>query len=242
MNGDFSRSTFAASNHYSGVRMQQGSVQIDADWNEQADIIRHQIVTPLEDMLGPFAAAGTLGSPAQAGFALALAAPAQTGGGKTAPPDITISAGRAYAGGVLCENDAACRYAAQPDYPGAAARLAALLDAGCTRFIVYLDVWDRHVIALEAPAMADSALDGIDTTTRMRTTWQVKLLPLDSALPDADTSPADAARMAGAARRRAPARPAQCPAGAWDPAARQPALSCRGTRRRRRRRGLQMVA
>ena len=191
MNGDFSRSTFAASNHYSGVRMQQGSVQIDADWNEQADIIRHQIVTPLEDMLGAFAAAGTLGSPAQAGFALALAAPAQTGGGKTAPPDITISAGRAYAGGVLCENDAACRYAAQPDYPGAAARLAALLDAGCTRFIVYLDVWDRHVIALEAPAMADSALDGIDTTTRMRTTWQVKLLPLDSALPDADTSPAD---------------------------------------------------
>jgi hypothetical protein len=190
MNGDFSRSTFTAGNHYSGVRMQQGSVQIDADWNEQADIIRHQIVTPLGDVLGSFAAAGSFDSPAQAGFALALAEPVQTGGGKTTPPDMIIGAGRAYAEGVLCENDAACRYAKQPDYPGAAAQLAALLDAGCTRFIVYLDVWDRHVTALEAPAMADSALDGIDTTTRMRTIWQVKLLPLNSPLPGADTSPA----------------------------------------------------
>jgi len=190
MNGDFSRSTFAAGNHYSGVRMQQGSVQVDADWNEQADIVRHQIVTPLGDLMGSFAVAGDPGDPARTGFALALAKPVQNDEGEEAPPDLTIAAGRAYAGGVLCENDAACRYSDQPDFPGAAAHLAALLDAGYTRFIVYLDVWDRHVTALEEPAMADSALDGTDTTTRTRTTWQVRLLPLDSELPDDDTSPA----------------------------------------------------
>ena len=57
MKGDISRETFDVAKHYSGVRMQQGRVQTDADWNEQealwlkgraADgtvIDRHAIVT-----------------------------------------------------------------------------------------------------------------------------------------------------------------------------------------------------
>ena len=39
MKGDFSRLTFDPTKHFSGVRMQQGRVQLDADWNEQ---LRHQ--------------------------------------------------------------------------------------------------------------------------------------------------------------------------------------------------------
>ena len=38
MKGDFTRDTFKKEKHYSGVRMQQGRVQVDADWNEQVDI------------------------------------------------------------------------------------------------------------------------------------------------------------------------------------------------------------
>ena len=38
MKGDVSRETFDATKHYSGVRMQQGRVQTDADWNEQGAI------------------------------------------------------------------------------------------------------------------------------------------------------------------------------------------------------------
>jgi hypothetical protein len=38
MKGDFSRFTFKKEKHYSSVRMQQGRVQLDADWNEQMDI------------------------------------------------------------------------------------------------------------------------------------------------------------------------------------------------------------
>ncbi|HEX6608229.1 MAG TPA: DUF6519 domain-containing protein, partial [Chloroflexia bacterium] len=38
MQGDITRSTFRPENHYDGVRMQQGRVQLDADWNEQVDI------------------------------------------------------------------------------------------------------------------------------------------------------------------------------------------------------------
>ena len=38
MPGDYSRRIFRNRKHYSGVLMQQGRVQLDADWNEQLDI------------------------------------------------------------------------------------------------------------------------------------------------------------------------------------------------------------
>ncbi|MCX6048065.1 MAG: DUF6519 domain-containing protein, partial [Chloroflexi bacterium] len=41
MKGDFTRSTFKPAKHYSSVRMQQGRVQLDADWNEQIDLTAH---------------------------------------------------------------------------------------------------------------------------------------------------------------------------------------------------------
>ena len=41
MKGDFSRSTFRATNHYSQVRAQQGRGVLDAELNEQADIAGH---------------------------------------------------------------------------------------------------------------------------------------------------------------------------------------------------------
>ena len=38
MSGDYSRKTFKPKRNYSGVLMQQGRVQLDADWNEQLAI------------------------------------------------------------------------------------------------------------------------------------------------------------------------------------------------------------
>ena len=38
MPGDYSRKTFDRKKHYRGVLMQQGRVQLDADWNEQLAI------------------------------------------------------------------------------------------------------------------------------------------------------------------------------------------------------------
>ncbi|HEX7240557.1 MAG TPA: DUF6519 domain-containing protein, partial [Longimicrobiaceae bacterium] len=52
MKGDFSRITFDPRKHYSGVRMQQGRVQLDADWNEQADILEHRRATETRDLVG----------------------------------------------------------------------------------------------------------------------------------------------------------------------------------------------
>jgi Family of unknown function (DUF6519) len=184
MKGDFSRSTFDPRKHYSSVRMQQGRVQLDADWNEQVDILLHLIRTQLADVVGP---AGTA-APAP-GFAITLPGPAKDAedqaradepGEPAAPPralpDLQIGAGRYYVDGILCENEESVPFSQQPDNPDAADRLKEL--SNCDQCLVYLDVWERHITAIEDPAIREIALGGADTTTRARTVWQVKLLPL----------------------------------------------------------------
>ncbi len=60
MKGDFTRDTFDPLKHFSRVLMQQGRVQIDADWNEQTSILLHYLRTLAADILGPHA--GPLGA------------------------------------------------------------------------------------------------------------------------------------------------------------------------------------
>lgn len=153
MHADITRETFRPGRHYSLVLRQQGRVDLDADWNEQARVARHQVVNRTVDLVGPD------GGPAEGnGFQLTVA------------PDgaVTIGAGRYYAGGILCENDAGVPLATQPDPPGEA------LPAAAGIHLAYLDVWDRHVTALDDPYLRETALGGPDTTTRARTVWQVR--------------------------------------------------------------------
>ena len=55
MPGDFSRDTFDSRKHFSRVLMQQGRVQLDADWNEQTAIFLHYLRTLAKDLMGPYA-------------------------------------------------------------------------------------------------------------------------------------------------------------------------------------------
>ena len=50
MKGDFSRDTFDPDRHFSRVLMQQGRVQLDADWNEQAAIMQHALRSLVVDV------------------------------------------------------------------------------------------------------------------------------------------------------------------------------------------------
>ena len=43
---DISRITFNPSKHYVAVRLQQGRVELDADWNEETDILRYLSAHP----------------------------------------------------------------------------------------------------------------------------------------------------------------------------------------------------
>ena len=89
MKGDFTRNTFQRDKHYSSVRMQQGRVQLDADWNEQLDIDAHSSRITHGDVIGP------CGVPMKGGgFEIGL-----TPGGA----DMFISPGRIYVDGILCE-------------------------------------------------------------------------------------------------------------------------------------------
>lgn len=166
MKGDFTRSTFRPEKHYTSVRLQQGRVQLDADWNEQIDIQRYQQQAMQAAFLGASGAPKVGG-----GFAITATTTASS-------PDLAISPGRFYANGLLCELPAGVTYSTQPDYPGAP-KLSSLA-AGA--YIVYLDVWTRHVTSIEDPLIREVALAGPDTTTRTQTVAQVKLQKLPAAI------------------------------------------------------------
>ena len=255
MKGDFSRQTANPQKHYTAVLMQQGRVQVDADWNEQLAVNQHRTETEAKDMIGPG------GVPLEeGGFKIDFTPDSN---------DLTISPGRIYIDGILCELEAtpftpvgfptahsmqvpvwtvdgrgfqagqwieisgtiqgnqqtqlvqistvdpanliltfqadisAFQHAAAPSarhittyttqayYPNPAYTtlssttnlpvLSLNLSPGTYDAVVYIDVWQRHITALDDPSIREVALGGPDTTTRVQTIWQVKLQPV--ALP-----------------------------------------------------------
>src|SRR5215472_4103198 len=53
MKADLSRNSFDRAQHFSAVRLQQGRIVTDADWNEQADITRYRAESQALDIIGP---------------------------------------------------------------------------------------------------------------------------------------------------------------------------------------------
>jgi len=181
MKGDFSRVTFDPRNRYSQVLQQQGRVTLDADPNEQGAILLHYLRTMARDLFGPY------GGPVDhAGFRLSISAP--TGSGQ--PRALLIGPGRYYVEGILCESDG-CNYLRQPHYTPAVAGkqcrgddLRTWLESregnGGDRFWIYLDVWERHLTAIEQPSLREAALGGPDTCSRSQVVWQVKAMTLET--------------------------------------------------------------
>lgn len=159
MKSDISRQTFNSKKHYKSVRMQQGRVQIDADWNEQSDITIHRIETEALDLIG-----GCGGPMHNAAFGISVGADND---------DFLLTAGRYYVDGILCENDSVTSFTSQPDFPVLNGGSHIPSDDG--NYLAYLDVWQRHIIALDDPQIREIALGGPDTGTRLKTIWQVKL-------------------------------------------------------------------
>lgn len=174
MKGDYTRQTFRPEKHYTGVRMQQGRVQTDSDWNEQTDIQAYLQSAVTQDLFG--AAGAPLGSPGFAVQGVTSAGALATSAGPIST--FTIGAGRYYVSGVLCENEAAVDVLKQPDLPLPAGAAAFFSAPGV--YLLYLDVWPRHITALEDPAILEAALGGPDTGTRVKTVWQVKSRQLGS--------------------------------------------------------------
>jgi hypothetical protein len=257
MPGDYSRTTFQRTKHYSGVLMQQGRVQLDADWNDQLAIQHHRTVVETVDIVGPCAA-----PTGASGFEIEL-----TRDGR----DLTVSPGRFYAGGLLCELEASpipieiavasptlavasvlsvdgrplevgqwvavtavanplpklvriaaidpelrrltldlgigeyaqaggasirrmTTYTTQPDLPNPpfastlgsppASPLTSPLSplSGLSLadgvYVVALHAWQREITALDDRRIRETALGGPDTSARLKTVWQVELVPV----------------------------------------------------------------
>ena len=188
MKGDFSRDSFDRRNHYSGVLMQQGRVQTDADCNEQGAILREAIRDIARDVFGAHGGPSSgCGFDVLTAHRLArLTADARAARWSALDPDSSrravlvagvaagdavIAAGRYYVDGVLAENAYARLLTEQQGFrdgppPGAFDR----------PWMAYLDVWERHVSALETPDLRDVALGGADTSTRSQVVWCVRIL------------------------------------------------------------------
>jgi Family of unknown function (DUF6519)/Domain of unknown function (DUF4815) len=256
MSSDISRQTFDHKRHYSQVVAQQGRVQLDADWNEQQDMLQYRTEMQTMDVVGRSGVPQIGG-----GFKIVF-----TPDGN----DLLISPGHIYVDGILCELDEATpvalqafheangvkinnqlvdgltweegqwvellnkdrqpiryfqisevldeaktgqqilifqtnqsnpgindnqksviselrrvwTYASQPHYPNPAfttddADLPKLaFTPEQTVLLAYLDVWQRTVTAFDDARIREVALDGPDTSTRIQTLWQVKILPL----------------------------------------------------------------
>jgi hypothetical protein len=200
MSFDLSRKTFNALDDYFGVVMQQGRVQLDADWNTMVDQISRRLQAESLDTFGP----AVVPRVTPEGFL--ISGPAS---------GFEIGPGRIYVDGLLAENhtetlkwdarlaeisgtaklsgadiDAApsgvtgtTAYDDQPYYPNPPD-----LPAG-ENLLVYLDVWQRDITHLQDADLVDTAV-GVDTTARRQTVWQVRYLggvgAIDAATADAD--------------------------------------------------------
>jgi hypothetical protein len=182
MSFDISRFTFNPWKDYLGVVMQQGRVQLDSDWNEWLAEYSRRIQAGTLDLLG------LTGVPSTTPYGFKIKA-------YSSGQQITIGTGRIYVDGLLVENhgsiggaqwDSALAewsgappgaaetdvpdYTSQPYLPGATV-------PGNGPFLVYLDVWQREVTYLQDVNLVDKAVS-VDTTGRLQTVWQVKLLDI----------------------------------------------------------------
>lgn len=179
MKGDFSRFTFDASSPYSRVLMQQGRVLLDADWNESAEIQTYYLRALARDLIGPHGAPTDQDGNDGGDFSIAKRVADDN---KTeVKNDFTIAGGRYYVQGILCENPKPLGYRLQTNWPDDGVPFDA------KPYLVYLDVWERHITPTETDdILADPALGGADTCSRAKVIWQVKVLPV-AAVPDPET-------------------------------------------------------
>ncbi|MCF6218047.1 MAG: DUF6519 domain-containing protein [Gammaproteobacteria bacterium] len=165
MKGDFSRITYDQRKQYSLLLMQQGRVQLDADWNEQAITQWLNLQNLAEDLIGEH------GGP---GESFKIEPETDDVSGSTVTHDFTIKRGRYYVRGALCQNSDDCLFTQQEDYfPDDSEKIA-----HGKAYLVYLHLWWRHMTADEDDDIREVALAGPDTATRLKTVWQVRLLEL----------------------------------------------------------------
>jgi DNA-binding beta-propeller fold protein YncE len=203
MASDISRKLFNRKKHYSGVISQQGRVTLDADLNEQLDIQLYRTHTETKDVIGYSGVPKKNG-----GFLIKV----DNNAGLTIAPGRIYIGGLLCE---LEDAGKPVNYFNQPYYPDPDTTFlkenaagsppespfsppqspasppsspldGSHLDIADGVYIVYIDAWQREINYLDDPLIQEVALGEADTTARLQTVWQVKLLKVDVAnLPEA---------------------------------------------------------
>jgi Family of unknown function (DUF6519) len=179
MSGDYSRIGYDPRQNYSVVLLEQGRPLTDRDWNDFA------LAGARRDQAGMLDALGQV-------YMSLITPDAFKITGDTAQ-GLSIGRGRLYLDGLLVENHGsgtikwdgglAIEYGSDPTpylQQPYLHDIKALPTTGGP-YVVYLDVWQREVTQFTDPSLLEQAL-GIDTTTRLQTVWQVKLIDLGAAV------------------------------------------------------------
>ncbi|WP_413167480.1 DUF6519 domain-containing protein [Capilliphycus salinus ALCB114379] len=108
MKGDFTRFTFQPEKHYTSVRMQQGRLQLDSDWNEQVDIQNHLRQTQTVDFIGTDSGVptsqGDSKNPYRDSFKITvIRSDSESDSESDSDNDLALAPGRLYVSGTLCE-------------------------------------------------------------------------------------------------------------------------------------------
>lgn len=166
---DLSRHATDFRKHYTGVRMQQGRVLTDDDFNEHARLNAEDIRRTRLDTIGP------VGSPDD-GFLIADPEIDAT----TSLPTFTIKAGSFYLGGQRLTLEADEFYHLQKDWlqNGADPNDPILTVPAEPQYdFAWLEAWQQPVSAIEDSELLEVALGGPDTSTRTRNLRRVRFLP-----------------------------------------------------------------
>lgn len=192
MSFDCSRFSFQPWNDFLGVVDQQGRVRLDSEWNELVAQLTRRIQAGSLDTFGP----AVVPRETPKGFEITA-----KGG---SPRELTIGPGRIYVDGLLAENHGQAHeekwdwdtrlaeltggdpvsFFEQPYLPFNKDEAPAGTPAADFNrpgwddgpHLVYVDVWQREVTAVQVPELVEKAV-GVDTTGRLQTVWQVKVLP-----------------------------------------------------------------
>jgi hypothetical protein len=176
MKGDFTRDSFDPTKNFTRVMMQQGRPQLDADWNEQAAIFWEFWRNFVRDLVGPHG-----GPENDCGFGiLAEGEKAEMNDEERGrlqllqgTGDFLIGSGHYYVDGLRVTNPTDVTFCTQPGFPPSPS-----LENNHHPYLIYLDVWERHISEVEDDSIREVALLGVSTCSRAQLVWQVKSFEL----------------------------------------------------------------
>lgn len=100
-------------------------------------------------------------------------------------PHFWVTGGDYYLGGLVGERTTDARYPEVNMPPGGGGEPPDAVAGGATRFLAYLEMFERHITAAHDPGIREQALGGsLDTTTRTTVVPQVKVVVAGAATPN----------------------------------------------------------